>query len=83
MSKRHVSGIGMPTIEECPECGSDSLGGTTISVNSSVLDLDGSGGVARWHDDMMQDTLVMSLDCLNCGVALIEDAEVVHDEVNE
>jgi hypothetical protein len=82
MGERTITGIGMPAIEECPECESDRLHGSTITVNSSVIDLDGSGRVARWHEDMVQDTLIMSLDCAECGVALIEDAEVVHEEVD-
>lgn len=82
MSERTITGVGMPAIEECPECGHDRLHATTVSVNSSVLDLDGSGGVATWHDDMLQDTLIISMDCADCGEALVEDAEAVHEEVD-
>jgi transcription elongation factor Elf1 len=82
MSKRTITGVGMPAIEECPECGSYQLAGTTIEIKSSMLGLDGHGGVAEWRDDVMQDALIISLDCRGCGVALIEDAESVHEEVD-
>lgn len=82
MNKRELSGISTPAIEECPECGSDKLRGTTISVNTTTIGLDGHGGISRWNDDVMQDTLIMSLDCIECGVALIEDSEVVHDDIH-
>jgi len=82
MSARTLSGVGMPAIEECPECGSDQLGASTITVNSTSIGLDGHGGVAQWRDDVLQDTLIMSMDCHECGVALIEDAESVHEEVD-
>lgn len=81
MSQRELTGIGMPAIEECPECGSETLYATTISVNSTSLGLDGNGGVAQWHDDVLQDTLIMSMECAECDTVLVEDAEPVHEEV--
>jgi hypothetical protein len=83
MSERTITGIGMPAVDGCPDCGSDRLAGTTVTVNSSSITLDGSGGVAQWDDDMIQDTLVMSLDCRGCGATLVEDSDVVHDGIAE
>lgn len=76
---RTITGTGVPSIEACPECGSYKLIGTTVTVNTTTLRLDANGGVAEWTDGAIQDTLVMSLDCGDCGVPLIEDAEPVHE----
>jgi hypothetical protein len=82
MSERTLTGVGMPPIEECPECGSDWLYTTTITVNCSTLKLDGYGGVSNWHDEVLQDALIMSAECGECEVPLIEDAESAHEEID-
>jgi hypothetical protein len=82
MAERTIETIGMPAIEECPECGYDSLYGTTVEVNSSTIKLDGSGGIQNWNHDVLQDVLVISLECHECGEILVEDGEAVHEVVD-
>lgn len=83
MSDRTITATGMPAIDCCPECESHTLNGTTVEVSSTTLELDGSGGILTWQRGDLQDTLVLSMECYNCGAVLIEDGEVVHDGVDD
>lgn len=81
MSERTIEAIGVPAIEECPECGYDSLYGTSVEVNSTTIKLDGSGGIQTWSNDVLHDMLVISLECHECDEVLVEDGEAVHEAI--
>lgn len=67
-----------PSVEECPECGSEELYGDMLE-HYNVL-LDGEGGI-EFLENSDKSTAFETLYCSKCGHSLIEDGEIVDSSV--